>query len=408
MRETEEKPQAMPLTATSHVVDLAIRSDTAALAFNVITLEHAQAIAAACERTGLPAILAVSHNAVRYHGDDPAVIVAACAAVARRCRVPLSLHLDHIEDPELAFAAPDLGCTSVMFDASRLPHDENVRVTAEVTARLHARGVWVEAELGEIGGKDGVHAATARTDPAEAAAFVAATGVDALAVAVGSSHAMTTRTARLDQDLIARLRDAVDVPLVLHGSSGVPEAELREAVRNGMRKINFGTHLNTAFTAAVREALAATDRVDPRRYLAAGREAASEAAAAQLRLLAPASPAPAGPVEKGSPMPSAPTGPEPVADPRRVLTDAGERALEREGIPMFLALQSVEAQPAAEESVRAEGAGLASLLGHYRSALSPECADDAEPALIDVLQVMAVSHFTPQAPAAAQNTEEQR
>ncbi len=403
----------MPLTATSHVVDLAIRSGTAALAFNVITLEHAQAIAAACERTGLPAILAVSHNAVRHHGDDPAAILDACAAVARRCRLPLSLHLDHVEDPELAVAAPDLGCTSVMFDASRLPHDENVRVTAEVTRRLHARGVWVEAELGEIGGKDGVHAATARTDPADAAAYVAATGVDALAVAVGSSHAMTTRTARLDQDLIARLRDAVDVPLVLHGSSGVPEEELRAAVRNGMRKINFGTHLNTAFTAAVREALAATDRVDPRRYLAAGRAAAAEAAAAQLRLLAPSDPAPcvpasAGPVEKGSSMSSAPAGPEPVADPRQVLTDAGERALEREGIPMFLALQSVEPRPAREEPVRAEGAGLAALLGHYRTALAPEAADDAEPALIDVLQVMAVSHFTPQAPAAAQNTEEQR
>lgn len=278
----------MPLTATSHVLDLAARSHTAALAFNVITLEHAQAIAAACERTGLPAILAISHNALRYHGDDPAVIVDACAAVARRCRLPLSLHLDHIEDPELAAAAPELGCTSVMFDASSLPHEENVHVTAEVAARLHAHGVWVEAELGEIGGKDGVHAATARTEPDEAAAYVAATGVDALAVAVGSSHAMTTRTASLDQDLIARLRDAVDVPLVLHGSSGVPETELLDAVRNGMRKINFGTHLNSAFTAAVRDALATTDRVDPRRYLAAGREAVTEAAAAQLRLLGPA------------------------------------------------------------------------------------------------------------------------
>ncbi|MFB8419653.1 class II fructose-bisphosphate aldolase [Streptomyces albidoflavus] len=281
----------MPLTATSHVVDLATRSHTAALAFNVITLEHAQAVAAACERTGLPAILAVSHNAVRYHGDDPAVILDACAAVARRCRQPLSLHLDHVEDPELAAAAPELGCTSVMFDASRLPHEANVRSTAEVTRRLHARGVWVEAELGEIGGKDGVHSATARTDPAEAAAFVAATGVDALAVAVGSSHAMTARTARLDQELIARLAEAVDVPLVLHGSSGVPERDLLDAVGNGMRKINFGTHLNSAFTAAVRETLAATDRVDPRRYLAAGREAVAEAAAAQLRLLGTARPA---------------------------------------------------------------------------------------------------------------------
>ncbi|RII15629.1 putative fructose-bisphosphate aldolase [Streptomyces sp. YIM 130001] len=275
----------MPLTATSHVVDLATRSGAAALAFNVITLEHAQAIAAACADTGLPAILAVSHNAVRYHGGDPSAIVAACSAVARSCRAPLSLHLDHVDDPELAAAAADLGCTSVMFDASVLPHEQNVAVTAEVTERLHARGVWVEAELGEIGGKDGVHSATARTDPGQAAAFVAATGVDALAVAVGSSHAMTERTARLDQELIVRLRDAVNVPLVLHGSSGVPDAELVEAVRNGMRKINFGTHLNASFTAAVRKSLAATDGVDPRRYLGAGRTAMAEAAAAQLRLV---------------------------------------------------------------------------------------------------------------------------
>ncbi|MET8460453.1 hypothetical protein, partial [Streptomyces parvulus] len=148
-------------------------------------------------------------------------------------------------------------------------------------------------------------------------------------------------------------------------------------------------------------------------FRAGGRAAPPEAAAAQLRLLAPSDPAPcvpasAGPVEKGSSMSSAPAGPEPVADPRQVLTDAGERALEREGIPMFLALQSVEPRPAREEPVRAEGAGLAALLGHYRTALAPEAADDAEPALIDVLQVMAVSHFIPQAPAAAQNTEEQR
>ncbi|MEU9635831.1 hypothetical protein ACGFZZ_10980 [Streptomyces tendae] len=105
-------------------------------------------------------------------------------------------------------------------------------------------------------------------------------------------------------------------------------------------------------------------------------------------------------------MPPVPTDPVPVADPRQVLTDAGERALEREGIPMFLAFQSADALPAAEDSVRAEGEGLASLLGHYRGALAPECADDEEPALIDVLQVMAIAHFTPR-DVAAQNTEEQ-
>ncbi|MFE2374705.1 class II fructose-bisphosphate aldolase [Streptomyces sp. NPDC059398] len=277
----------MPLVPTAALVEEAVRTASAVLAFNVITLEHAEAVARACERTSAPAVLAVSHNAVRYHHGDPAPLLAACAAVARRCGTPLALHLDHVEDAELALRANELECGSVMFDASRLPHTENVARTADVAGRLHTDGIWVEAELGEIGGKDGVHSATARTDPAEAAEYVTATGIDALAVAVGSSHAMTTRTASLDQELIGRLRDAVGVPLVLHGSSGVPDSALTAAVSGGMRKINFGTHLNTAFTEAVRADLGSRDGVDPRRYLGAGREAVTDAVSALLRLLAP-------------------------------------------------------------------------------------------------------------------------
>ncbi|ASY31494.1 MULTISPECIES: class II fructose-bisphosphate aldolase [unclassified Streptomyces] len=277
----------MPLVPTAALVSHAVRESSAVLAFNVITLEHAEAVARACARTGSPALLAVSQNAVRYHHDDPAPLLAACAAVAEGCAAPLALHLDHVEDEELALRASALGCGSVMFDASRLPHAENVARTAALTARLHADDVWVEAELGEIGGKDGVHSATARTDPAEAAEYVRATGVDALAVAVGSSHAMTSRTATLDHELISRLRQAVNVPLVLHGSSGVPDDALVAAVTAGMRKINFGTHLNTAFTGAVRAELGAREGVDPRRYLGAGREAVTDAVAALLHLLAP-------------------------------------------------------------------------------------------------------------------------
>jgi fructose-bisphosphate aldolase class II len=132
----------------------------------------------------------------------------------------------------------------------------------------------VEAELGEIGGKDGVHAAGARTDPGEAAQFVAAAGVDALAVAVGSSHAMLTRDAVLDLDLVRQIRATVPVPLVLHGSSGVPDEALAAAVTAGLTKINIATQLNKVFTAAVRDRLGADDALtDPRRYLAAGREA---------------------------------------------------------------------------------------------------------------------------------------
>ena len=122
--------------------------------------------------------------------------------------------------------------------------------------RCHAAGVSVEAELGEIGGKDGVHAPGVRTDPAAAEQFAADCGVDALAVAVGSSHAMTSRTAELDLELIAAIHDRVPVPLVLHGASGVPDADLVAAVRAGMTKVNIATHLNNAFTTALRQHLA--------------------------------------------------------------------------------------------------------------------------------------------------------
>ena len=162
--------------------------------------------------------------------------------------------------------------------------------TAEVAAWCHQRGVWVEAELGEIGGKDGVHAAGARTRPQDAVAYVGATGVDALAVAVGSSHAMLTRDAVIDFDLIGRIRAGVPaaVPLVLHGSSGVPDAALGKAILAGMTKINIATQLNKVFTAAVRERLAADERlVDPRQYGAAGRDAVAAEVTRLLKVLQP-------------------------------------------------------------------------------------------------------------------------
>jgi fructose-bisphosphate aldolase class II len=274
------------LTPTGEIVAAARAAGGAVGAFNVITIEHAEAIVTGAEAAGLPVILQISENAVRFHHGRLAPIAAAARSIAQAAGVPVGLHLDHVEsDALLAEAAPN-GFGSVMYDASRLPYAENVAATAAAVARSHAAGLWVESELGEVGGKDGAHAPGARTDPAEATAYVAATGVDALAVAVGSSHAMHTRTARLDHDLIARLRAAVGVPLVLHGSSGVPDDELAAAVRGGMTKINIGTALNTAFTGTVRAAL--DDRpelVDPRRYLAPAREAMAGTVASALRVL---------------------------------------------------------------------------------------------------------------------------
>jgi fructose-bisphosphate aldolase class II len=263
----------VPLTPTARILAAAERGGFAAGSFNVIQIEHIQAILAGAQQAKASVILQLSENAVRYHGSL-APIAAAARAAAEQAGVPAALHLDHATRFELIREAADCGFGSVMFDGSTLPWAENVRATAEVTAWCHDRGLLVEAELGEIGGKDGAHAPGVRTDPDEAVAFVAATGVDALAVAVGSSHAMTVREAALDLALIAELRAAVPVPLVLHGSSGVPDETLAAAVTAGMRKVNIATHLNRLFTEAVRSKLAAEpELVDPRRWLAPAREA---------------------------------------------------------------------------------------------------------------------------------------
>lgn len=273
----------MALVSTRTIVEDARTRGAGACAFNVITLEHAEAIVAGAEAAARPVILQISENAVKFHHGNVFPVAAAAAAVAAAATVPVSLHLDHVEDADLLHHAAAAGFSSVMFDASKLPFAANVRATAQAAAWAHDNGLWLEAELGEVGGKDGAHAPGVRTDPGEAASYVGETGVDGLAVAVGSSHAMTARTAELDHRLIAALRDAVPVPLVLHGSSGVADDELGRAVEHGIVKINVGTILNVAFTRAVRSHLAGDETVvDPRRYLAPAR---AEIAAVVARIV---------------------------------------------------------------------------------------------------------------------------
>jgi fructose-bisphosphate aldolase, class II len=253
-------------------------------AFNVFSIEHAEALTAAAEAAGTPVVLQISQNAVRYHGALGPIGLATLA-LARNGGVPIVVHLDHATDASLVDEAIDLGFGSVMFDASTMPYAENVAATAEIVRRCHDRGLDVEAELGEVGGKDGVHSPGARTEPEEARVFVEATGVDALGVAVGTSHAMTERHVALDLELISALSAAVPVPLVLHGSSGVPDQELVRAITAGMTKINIATHLNQVFTNSVREVLAANPAmVDSRRYLGPARDAVAVEAARLLRM----------------------------------------------------------------------------------------------------------------------------
>ncbi|MFF9277927.1 ketose-bisphosphate aldolase [Streptomyces griseosporeus] len=287
----------MSLVTTGELLTRAAATRTALAAFNIITLEHVEAVVAGAEAAGAPVVLQVSENAVKFRYGRLLPLARAAVAAAERAAVPVALHLDHIQSDALLRQAPDAGFSSVMYDASALPYAENLAATRAAADWAHAQGLWIEAELGQVGGKDGrpaldAHAPGARTDPAEARAFVADSGVDALAVAIGSVHAMTTRTAALDHDLLKRLAAALDVPLVLHGSSGVPDDELRAAVTGGITKVNVGTALNIAMTGAIRDFLAAhPEAVDSRTYLSVGREAMARTVEQLITVLAGTAPA---------------------------------------------------------------------------------------------------------------------
>lgn len=258
-------------------------------AFNVVLLDHAEAFVDAAENTGLPLVLQLSQNAVKYHGGRLSPLGRALIELAEASTVPVSVHLDHAESTDLCREAVELGFTSIMYDGSKLPDAQNRETTAEITAFAHEHGVSVEAELGEVGGKNGVHDPSARTNPEDAAQFVADTGVDLLAVAVGSSHAMATREAVLDNQLIAAIHELVPVPLVLHGSSGVPDDGMVAAIQAGMTKINVSTHLNVVFTQGVRQILDGNPKiVDPRKYVGPATHSVQEEVERLMRLYAQA------------------------------------------------------------------------------------------------------------------------
>jgi len=275
----------MPLISSHDLHQRSTRLGASVVAFNVIGLEHIEAIVQASEATGIPVIAQLSENAIHHRGS-PDAIAAAMSKAAELSGAEIVLHLDHITNANLAKRAEDLGFSSLMWDSSTLDYEDNVESTRDIVAWGHERGIWVESELGAIGGKGGAHAPGVRTDPEEAHSFALATGVDSLAVAVGSSHAMTERTAELDLELIADIAQKVPVPLVLHGSTGVPEESLRLAADAGMWKINIGTALNISATTAVRKVLDLDAQLtDPRKYLGPARDQMAATIAGYLQLL---------------------------------------------------------------------------------------------------------------------------
>jgi fructose-bisphosphate aldolase class II len=266
-------------------LDLIRSANGAVGAFNVILIEHAEALVEAAEIANKSIVLQISENCVKYHGALKPIALAT-KAIIESSNVPLSLHLDHAEEEILIKEALDLGFDSIMYDGSKLPYLENVEMSKEITKLCRSYNATIEVELGEVGGKDGVHAPGARTNPIEAKKFVEETGVDLLAVAVGTSHGQVTRKTDLDYSLIKELADTVPTPLVLHGSSGVSDENLKKAVQAGMRKVNIATHLNHVFTDEIRAFFSSNPEVvDPRKYIDKARSVVAEETSRLIALL---------------------------------------------------------------------------------------------------------------------------
>lgn len=260
-------------------------------AFNANTLEQAQAIVLAAQAEQAPAIIQVSHRALTHIGNGSEIqglkYVAAIGKVAAESvTVPVALHLDHGTEWEVLQAVA-LGFTSVMFDGDGLPFEENVSITKRLCEAAHSVGACMEAEVGEVpkpDGKEFDEKSIALTQPEEAAQFAEATGIDTLAIALGSVHGLTTKHISLDLECLAAIRSHVSIPLVLHGSSGVADNDIAKGIAMGLCKVNVATQLNTAFTGAIRDVLDRDDEiVDPRKYLAPGRSAQIEIVRERIR-----------------------------------------------------------------------------------------------------------------------------
>jgi len=253
-------------------------------AFNANTLEQVQAIVLAAQAEAAPVIMQASHRALMYIGSGNETqglkyIAAIGKIAAESVTTPVALHLDHGTESEVVQVIA-LGFTSVMFDGDKLPYDENVLTTKRLCEIARSNGVCMEAELGEVPKPDGKpynESAIVLTQPDKAVEFVDATGIDTFAIALGSVHGLKTKQISLDLERLKIIRERVSIPLVLHGSSGVVDKDIKQGVGMGLCKVNVATQLSRAFTGAVREVLNKDQElVDPRKYLVEGRSAQIE------------------------------------------------------------------------------------------------------------------------------------
>ncbi|MFC5651268.1 class II fructose-1,6-bisphosphate aldolase [Paenibacillus solisilvae] len=277
----------MPLVSMNEFLPKAKANKFAVGQFNMNNLEFAQAIVEAAIAEKSPFIFGVSEGALKYMGIEFTVAIAEAAA--KKSGLPIALHLDHGSSFEVAMKCIRAGFSSVMFDGSHYSLEENIAITKEVVKAAHAMGVSVEGELGTIGGVeddisvDEEHASMAK--PEEAIRFYEETGVDCLAIAVGTAHGMYKGEPKIHYDIIQKVSDAIPVPVVLHGGSGVPDEAIRLSIQAGVGKINVNTENQVACTNTIREVLGGNATVyDPRKYLVPARAAMQAVVQEKIRL----------------------------------------------------------------------------------------------------------------------------
>ncbi|WP_274363950.1 class II fructose-1,6-bisphosphate aldolase [Paenibacillus thermotolerans] len=277
----------MPLVSMNEFLPKARQNKFAVGQFNMNNLEFAQAIVEAAMEEKSPFIYGVSEGALKYMGIEFTVAIAEAAA--KQSGLPIALHLDHGSSFEVAMKCIRAGFSSVMFDGSHYPFEENIRLTKEVVRAAHAMGVSVEGELGTIGGVeddisvDEANASLAK--PEEAIRFYEETGVDCVAIAVGTAHGMYKGEVKIHYDIIEAVASKIPVPVVLHGGSGVPDDSIRKAIAAGVGKINVNTENQVACTDAIREVLGKNSEVyDPRKYLTPAKKAMVEVVRSKIQL----------------------------------------------------------------------------------------------------------------------------
>ncbi len=274
----------MPLVKAKEMLKKAQEGGYAVGAFNAENMEMIMAIIEAAEENSAPVMIQTTPSTLRYAA--PAVYAANVRALAANSPAQIAIHLDHGSSAELASTAIQGGYTSVMIDGSQRPFEENIALTRKVVEFAHAAGIPVEAELGSVGGKeDDMTASGGYTDPAEAAEFVARTGIDSLAVAIGTAHGVYAKVPKLDIELLKKIRTNVAIPLVLHGASGLSDEAVKACIAEGICKVNFATELRMAYTDAVRGVLEDEKVWDPKVYGKAGRAAVKALVAQRMAVV---------------------------------------------------------------------------------------------------------------------------